>query len=52
MVHPSLEPYVNAVRAEPATHPSLLSADERRAAYRETWRSPIAASSNPWNRGS
>ncbi len=36
MVHPSLEPYVNAVRAEPATHPSLLSADERRAAYRET----------------
>jgi acetyl esterase len=36
MVHPSLEPYVNAVRAEPATHPSQLSADERRAAYRET----------------
>ena len=36
MVHPSLEPYVNAVRAEPATHPSLLSADERRAAYRDT----------------
>jgi acetyl esterase len=36
MVHPSLEPYVNAVRAEPATHPSLLSADERRATYRET----------------
>ena len=36
MVHPSLEPYVKAVRAEPATHPSLLSADERRAAYRET----------------
>jgi acetyl esterase len=35
MVHPSLEPYVNAVRAEPAPHPSLLSADERRAAYRE-----------------
>ena len=35
MVHPSLEPYVNAVRAEPATHPSLLSADERRAAYRD-----------------
>jgi acetyl esterase len=36
MVHPSLEPYVNAVRAEPAPHPSLVSADERRAAYRET----------------
>lgn len=36
MVHPSLEPYVNAVRARPATHPSLLSADERRTAYRET----------------
>src|ERR1019366_3743629 len=35
-VHPSLEPYVNAVRAEPAPHPSLVSADERRAAYRET----------------
>ena len=35
MVHPSLEPYVTAVRAEPAPHPSLLSADERRAAYRE-----------------
>src|ERR1700691_3678469 len=34
MVHPSLEPYVNAVRAEPAPHPSLLNADERRAAYR------------------
>src|SRR5579863_6297229 len=36
MVHPSLEPYVNAVRAEPASHPSLQSADERRAAYRAT----------------
>jgi acetyl esterase len=36
MVHPSLEPYVKAVRAEPAPHPSLLSADERREAYRET----------------
>jgi acetyl esterase len=36
MVHPSLEPYVNAVRAEPAPHPSLVSADERRVAYRET----------------
>jgi acetyl esterase len=35
VVHPSLEPYVNAVRAEPAPHPSLLTADERRAAYRE-----------------
>jgi acetyl esterase len=35
MVHPSLEPYVNAVRAEPEAHPSLQSADERRAAYRE-----------------
>ena len=35
MVHPSLEPYLNAVRAEPATHPSLLSADERRSAYRD-----------------
>jgi acetyl esterase len=36
MVHPSLEPYVNAVRAEPAPHPSLVSANERRAVYRET----------------
>jgi len=36
MVHPSLEPYVNAVRAEPAPHPSLVSARERRATYRET----------------
>jgi acetyl esterase len=36
MVHPSLEPYVNAVRAEPAPHPSLVSAEDRRAAYRET----------------
>jgi acetyl esterase len=35
VVHPSLESYVNAVRAEPVPHPSLLSADERRAAYRE-----------------
>ena len=35
MVHPSLEPYLNAVRAKPATHPSLLSVDERRAAYRD-----------------
>jgi acetyl esterase len=35
MVHPSLESYVNAVRAEPPAHPSLLSADERRAAFRE-----------------
>ena len=35
MVHPSLEPYVNAVRAEPVSHPSLQSADERRAAYRD-----------------
>jgi len=36
MVHPSLEPYVNAVRAEPEPHPSLVSADESRAAYRES----------------
>jgi acetyl esterase len=36
MVHPSLEPYVNAVRSDPAPHPSSVSADERRAAYRET----------------
>jgi len=36
MVHPSLEPYVNAVRADPAPHPSHVSAHERRAAYRET----------------
>jgi len=36
MVHPSLEPYVNAVRAQPAPHPSLVSADERRLAYRKT----------------
>ena len=35
MVHPSLEPYVNAVRAEPVSHPSLQSAEERRAAYRD-----------------
>jgi acetyl esterase len=35
MVHPSLEPYVNAIRSEPSTHPSLLSADQRRATYRE-----------------
>jgi len=35
MVHPSLEPYVNAVRTAPAPHPSLQSAEERRAAYRE-----------------
>jgi acetyl esterase len=35
MVHPSLEPYVNAVRAEPLSHPSLQSAKERRAAYRD-----------------
>jgi acetyl esterase len=35
MVHPSLEPYVSAVRDEPTTHPSLLSAEARRAAYRE-----------------
>src|ERR1700722_15389126 len=35
MVHPSLEPYVNAVRAEPVAHPSLQGADERPAAYRE-----------------
>jgi acetyl esterase len=35
VVHPSLEPYVNAVRAEPQSHPSLQSADERRAAYRD-----------------
>jgi acetyl esterase len=35
MVRPSLEPYLNAVRAEPATHPSLVSADERRAGYRD-----------------
>jgi acetyl esterase len=34
MVHPSLEPYVNALRADPAPHPSLQSADERRATYR------------------
>src|SRR5579863_6344880 len=35
MVHPSLEAYVNSVRAEPAGHPSSQSADERRRAYRE-----------------
>ena len=35
MVRPSLEPYLNAVRAEPATHPSLVSAAERRAGYRD-----------------
>src|SRR5580692_6231458 len=35
MVHPSLESYVNAVRAQPVSHPSLQSADERRAAYRD-----------------
>jgi acetyl esterase len=35
VVHPSLEPYVNAVRAAPPSHPSLQSAQERRAAYRD-----------------
>ncbi len=44
MVHPSLEPYVNAVRAQPATHPSQLSPEERRAAYRE---SSLAARGEP-----
>jgi acetyl esterase len=38
MVHPSLESYVNAVRAQPAPHPSLLSADERRRIYRDAAR--------------
>lgn len=35
MIHPSLESYVNAVRAQPAPHPALLSAEERRLAYRD-----------------
>src|ERR1039458_2004025 len=35
MVHPSLESYVEASRAAPAPHPSLLSAEERRQAYRD-----------------
>jgi acetyl esterase len=35
MVHPSLESYVKALRAAPAPHPSLQSAEERRLAYRE-----------------
>ena len=35
MVHPSLESYVDAVRAEPPAHPSLVTPDQRRAAYRE-----------------
>jgi len=35
MVHPSLESYVNAVRAHPVPHPSLQSAEERRLAYRD-----------------
>lgn len=35
MVHPSLESYVQALRAEPAPHPSLQSAEERRITYRE-----------------
>lgn len=35
MVHPSLESYLKAVRAEPAPHPSLQSAEERRLAYRD-----------------
>jgi len=40
---------VNAVRAEPEPHPSLVSADERRAAYRE---SALANRGDPqaWNR--
>lgn len=35
MVHPALEPYVRAVRESPAIHPSSMSADERRDAYRQ-----------------
>src|ERR1035438_3190995 len=35
MVHPSLESYVEASRATPAPHPSLLSAEERRQGYRD-----------------
>lgn len=34
MIHPALESYVRAVRESPPVHPSSLSADERRAAYR------------------
>ncbi len=35
MIHPALEPYVRAVRESPAVHPSSMSADERRDAYRK-----------------
>ena len=34
MLHPALEPYVQAVTQSPAPHPSWLSATDRRAAYR------------------
>jgi acetyl esterase len=35
MIHPAVEPYVRAVQEHPAPHPSTLSAEERRAGYRE-----------------
>jgi acetyl esterase len=35
MVHPALEPYVRAIRANPAPHPSTVSIEERRATYRQ-----------------
>jgi acetyl esterase len=34
-VHPAIEPYVRAVRAQPVEHPSSRSAEERRQAYRD-----------------
>ena len=35
MVHPALEPYVRAVQANPAPHPSTVRTEERRATYRQ-----------------
>jgi acetyl esterase len=35
MVHPALEPYVRAVQANPAPHPSTVSTEDRRATYRQ-----------------
>lgn len=35
MIHPALAPYVRSLHDEPDPHPSTLSANERRAAYRE-----------------
>lgn len=35
MVHPALEPYVQAVRTNPGPHPSTLTPEDRRATYRQ-----------------